>query len=187
MSVLLTNMGYQTIGMDISVKLLNNAKIACKDGNFFACDAEFLPIRKNVINYVLGISILHHLKISTCVEEIKRVTQKKSYFLFEEPNILNPFSAFGRKFFPMETHTIGEKQFYLPYLIYYFRQNNISVLQIKYLFFLTFPLSRFFKLFNIKIPIIFVNFYYYLETLFEKSFPINRLNASIILLGLFKK
>jgi len=33
-----------------------------------------------------------------------------------EPNLLNPVSGFGRKLFPMEAHTAGEKPFAFGFL-----------------------------------------------------------------------
>ena len=184
-SVLLSDIGYPTIGMDISVQQLNKAKIACKNGNFFACDAEFLPIRSEAVEFTIGISILYHLKVSKCLDEIERVSKKNSYFLFEEPNVLNPFSAFGRKLFPMDTHTIGEKPFFYPYFIQYFKHKTIF--SVHFFYFLAFPLSRFLKLFKIKLSRRFIIFYYYLETLSERIFPFNKINASIILVGQFLK
>lgn len=186
LSVVLSDFGFNVVGVDISANLLKNAKSACPMGDFVVCDAEKLPFNDGVFDHIVGISILHHLDISRSCSELKRISANGAEFLFEEPNLLNPFSALGRKFFPMETHTEGEKPFLLVHLKKTLSKFGLSS-KTTSLFFLAFPFSRLFKVIGTKPQLWVVELFSLFEEVATKIPLIRQLNASLILSGVICK
>jgi SAM-dependent methyltransferase len=180
LSLLLERWGYPSVGVDISPKMVQNAKIVCPEIDFVVCDAMRLPFKPAVFDFVIGISILHHLNLKGATDELKRVSFKPSTFLFMEPSLLNPFSAFGRKMFPMEAHTEGERPYTPNYLKNILISAGFSVEKIFSNFFIAFPLARFSKITNLNPPSGLVKLIYYFE-LFMVKIPIfHALNSNIV-------
>ena len=183
LSLLLSGWGFDVIGVDLSAYLLKNAKLSCPKAEFIACDCEILPFRNAVFNSMIGISILHHLNLKISCNELKRVLFNEANFIFEEPNLLNPFSEIGRKLFPMSTHSKGEKPFIPKHLETTLNELGFTSSETKYLFFIAFPVSRVFKIVKINAPSIMVKIFSLFENIMEKMPYINQLNSSIIIIG----
>ena len=183
LSVLLYRWGFNVVGMDVTANLLRKAKLACPEADFIVSDAEKLPFRDAVFDCIMGISILHHLNLEQGCNEIGRVSLNKSKFLFMEPNLLNPLSAFGRRFFPMETHTKGEKGFTPRYLRTTFKLAGFTVERYLILFFLAFPVARLFKIARIKPPSSLVKMISLFENVMEKMPGMRHLNSTIVAIG----
>lgn len=183
LSIILSKWGFEVVGIDISSKLVKNAQIASPQNAFIVCDGENLPFRDKAFGSVVGISILHHTNLDLSLNEIKRITKDEASFVFEEPNIFNPFSAIGRKLFPMETHTKGEKPFVPIYLKKKLKKFGFNCKDTDYLYFIAFPIARIFKLANIDSPLFVTRTISLFEELMEKIPYINRLNSSLIISG----
>ena len=180
LSILLRKLGFEFIGMDISKNMVRNAKIVCPACDFIICDAMRLPFKSDVFDFVIGISILHHLDLKPATDELGRVSLAHSNFLFMEPNLLNPFSAFGRRIFPMEAHTEGEKPYTPNQLKMALKFAGFSIEKIFAMFFLAFPIARLSKITNLKLPMLIIRITYYLELFMEKLPVLRNLNSNIV-------
>ena len=180
LSLLLRKWGFSFVGMDISRNMVKNAKIVCHDAEFIVCDAMRLPFRDGIFDFVIGISILHHLDLKQSTDELKRISVARSAFLFMEPSLLNPLSAFGRKMFPMEAHTEGEKPYTPEYLKTALRLAGFKVEQCFSMFFLAFPAARFSKITRLNPPSSLVRLTYFFERAMEKMPGIRYLNSNIV-------
>jgi len=183
LSLFLSKKDLSVIGIDINPFLVKHAKKLCPQVDFIVCDASLLPFRSAVLDCVIGIAILHHLNLKRSCKELRRVLHKNSKFLFMEPNILNPFTAIGRKLFPMHTHTKGEKPFLPKQLEASLKKFGFTVTETNYLFFITFPLARLFKMVEIKLSLIIVKIISLLEKIFESLPVIRRINSTIVFKG----
>lgn len=179
--------GFNSVGIDISRNMVRNAKIACHEADFIVCDAMRIPFKDDVFDFVIGISILHHLDLKHATYELKRISLARSVVLFMEPNLLNPFSAFGRKVFPMEAHTKGEKPYTPEYLKTALCLANFNVERCFAMFFLAFPAARFSKITRIQPPSSAVRLMYIFENIMEKMLVIRYLNSNIVVIGTVTK
>jgi len=183
LSKLICRWGFEVVGIDLSKRLIKIAKFVCREGDFVVCDAMRLPFKDDAFNFIIGISILHHLpKLSRAFSELKRVSVSHALCLFMEPNLLNPFSAFGRKFFPMEAHTKGEKPFAFGYLKAALRLTGFTVEKYFALFFIAFPIARLLKVTKMKLPPWMVKAILLFENVMEKMPFIRCLNSNIVAL-----
>jgi SAM-dependent methyltransferase len=180
LSILLQKWEFKSIGMDISRNMVKNAKIVCPKSDFIVCDAMRLPFKDDVFDFVIGISILHHLDLKLATDELKRISLARSAFLFMEPNLLNPLSAFGRKVFPMEAHTKGEKPYTPEYLNTALNIAGFNVERCFSMFFLAFPAARFSKIARLNPPSLLVKMTYFFEGVMEKMPGIRYLNSNIV-------
>jgi len=183
LSILLRKWGFRFVGMDISRNMVKNAKVVCHDAEFIVCDAMKLPFKDGVFDFVIGISILHHLNLKRSTDELKRVTFPRSAFLFMEPSLLNPLSAFGRKMFPMEAHTQGEKPYTPEYLKRALEIAGFEVERCFAMFFLAFPAARFSRITHLNPPSSLVRITYFLEGVMERMPGIRYLNSNIVALA----
>ena len=183
LSILFVRWGFDVVGMDVSKNMVKSANLVCHKADFIVCDAMRLPFRDGVFDFIIGISILHHLDLKHAFSELKRISLGRSVFLFMEPNSLNPLSALGRKFFPMEVHTKGEKQFTPKYLNDMLTLANFDVERCFALFFLAFPVARFFKIKRINPSSSLVKMTYLFENVMEKMPGIRYLNSNIVAIG----
>ena len=79
------------IGLDISLDLIRKAKDKTRDSPvvFIIADVESLPFKNNIFDAVIGVSILHHLKVDIAIREIRRILNKGGILVFSEQNMLN--------------------------------------------------------------------------------------------------
>jgi len=83
-------MGIKPIAVDISYGLLKKARKRNANIIFIQADAENLPFKDNVFDYVLGVSILHHLNLRSALKSIRSVLIDNGSMIFSEPNMANP-------------------------------------------------------------------------------------------------
>jgi SAM-dependent methyltransferase len=183
LSLLLLRWGFDVVGMDVSKNMVKSAKLVCHKADFIVCDAMRLPFKDEVFDFIIGIAILHHLNLKHAFNELKRISLARSVFLFMEPNSLNPLSAFGRKFFQMEAHTKGEKQFTPEYLKTALNLANFNVERYFALFFLAFPVARFSKIARMTPPSSLVKMTYQFENVMEKMPVMRGFNSNIVAIG----
>jgi SAM-dependent methyltransferase len=187
LSILLRKWGFKSVGLDISRHMVKNAKIVCPNADFIICDAMRLPFKDDIFDFVIGISILHHLNLKRATDELKRISITGSAFLFMEPNLLNPLSAFGRKIFPMEAHTHGEKPYTPQYLITALNMAGFTIERCFSLFFLAYPAARFSKVARLNPPSLLVKLTYSFEGAIEKIPGIRHLNSNIVAIAKTKR
>jgi len=98
-------------GVDISneaVNISNNKNIdRCE---FITCDAHELPFEKEVFDFVIVNSLLHHMNLKVVLKEISRVLKNDGGLFFREPLGINPLFQTYRKSTP-EARTEDEKPF----------------------------------------------------------------------------
>jgi SAM-dependent methyltransferase len=187
LSILLSGWGFDVVGVDLSAHLLKNAKLACPNAEFVVCDCEILPFRHAGFDSVIGISILHHLNLKIGCNEVKRVSSNEANFIFEEPNLLNPFSGIGRKMFPMSTHSKGEKPFMPKQITTALNELGFDFIEMNYLFFIAFPVSRVLRVTKIKLPFFIVKMFSLFERIMENMSYIKQLNSSLVIFGKIHK
>ena len=183
LSNILSIKGFNVVGIDINSNLLKVAKRTRSTSEFILSDAESLPFRENSFDNIIGIAILHHLILGRALKEIKRIGKPNFRLLFMEPNVLNPLSSFGRRLFPLEIHTIGEKPFLPSHLKASFEKNEIKVDYVTYIFFMTFPVARLLKLLEIRLPNVINKLIFWIETSLEKIPILRGLNSNIVITG----
>lgn len=93
----LVGLGATLIASDITFEVLKRAAGKgefLKAGNicFEMDDAESLSIKDNSLDFVSGISILHHLDYRKALKECHRVLKEGGQIFFSEPNRLNPIT-----------------------------------------------------------------------------------------------
>jgi SAM-dependent methyltransferase len=183
LSAFLRSKGFDVVGVDISAHLLRNARKLCSGTELIVCDAEKLPLKGSAFDCVIGIAILHHLQLERSCREIRRVLCEKSRFVFMEPNSLNPLSSIGRRFFPTEAHTKGEKQFVPNYLKAALSQIGFAPEKYFNLFFFTFPLARLFKTARIRPCSIIIKMASSFESVIQRMPGIKQMNSTIVAIG----
>lgn len=82
--------GIDITAFDISLDLLGLAKEKQCVNKILAADAEFLPFRDESFDFVVGVSVLHHLDIERSLREIRRVLKPGGKVILSEPNMANP-------------------------------------------------------------------------------------------------
>jgi SAM-dependent methyltransferase len=187
LSSLLGKWGLEFVGADVSRNMVRSAKVLCRNADFVVCDAMRLPFKQGSFDFIIGISILHHLDLKRATDELKRISVSRSAFLFMEPSLLNPLSAFGRRVFPMEAHTKGEKQYTPTYLKTALSQAGFEIEKCFAMFFLAFPVARFSRMTRLSPPTVLVRFTYFLEGVMERIPAIKYLNSNIVAIAKTKR
>lgn len=89
---MLAQHGFQTIGIDLSHKLLAAGKAQRPSLAMVAGDVELLPLASASLDLILFSGILHHLPDQArCAAEAFRVLKPGGAFVAFDPNRLNPF------------------------------------------------------------------------------------------------
>jgi SAM-dependent methyltransferase len=97
--------GVHVTAIDISPECLRRAMERVELANrpnlrFVAHDLAALPYTDDSFDAIVGSSILHHIDLSRCLPELRRVLKPGGRFVFAEPNALNPIVVlqghFGR-------------------------------------------------------------------------------------------
>jgi len=86
------------IASDVTFNLLQRAQenkvFKEADKLTFQTDgAEFLPFNDECLDFVCGISILHHLDFRRAFKECHQVLKRDGEFFFLEPNLLDPITV----------------------------------------------------------------------------------------------
>jgi len=82
--------GLRPVAVDISYDLLKKAKDQSPHVVFIQADAENLPFKEDIFDYVIGVSVLHHLNINAVLKSIRSVLRGGGMVIFSEPNMVNP-------------------------------------------------------------------------------------------------
>lgn len=89
---LLSKLGYEAIGLDLSPKLIALARSKYPKVEFLEGDVEQLPFADNSLDGVLLSGLVHHLPDpSRCAREVFRVLKSGGSFVAFDPNRMNPF------------------------------------------------------------------------------------------------
>jgi len=134
------------IGIDISDISIKKAKNMLRETdskvNLIIGNCEKTKFDNDKFDIVYGTGILHHLNISTCVDEIFRILKSNGKFVFIEPLGTNPFINFYRKLTPksrsVDEHPLVKRDFDLI-------KKKFTNIKIKYYGFLTLIFFPFYK------------------------------------------
>jgi SAM-dependent methyltransferase len=110
----LSQYGCQVIGVDISAEQIRKAIAFAGFPNvsYIIGDAEYLSLRANVADTIWCRAILHHLpNLGKAIAEFRASSKEGSVLIAAEPGLLNPVAMMGRRFFPTDVHTRGERPF----------------------------------------------------------------------------
>ena len=133
-------------GIDISevsiLKAKNKIKQSRSKIELFVDNCEQTKFNSNNFDIVYGTGILHHLNISVCLDEIKRILKPGGELIFIEPLGTNPLINFYRKLTPksrsQDEHPLVKLDFDLI-------EKKFINTQIKYYGFLTLIFFPFYK------------------------------------------
>jgi len=97
----LAKTGAKIYALDISPELLSVAQERVKSSQvaIFCGNAYSLAFEAEMFDFVVGLSVLHHLDIDRALCEFWRVLRKGGKVVFSEPNMLNPQIILERVFF----------------------------------------------------------------------------------------
>lgn len=114
-SMILTGRGARVFGIDISPKLIAQARASAakigSNGNapeFVVGDAHHTPFGDAMFDYVVGNGALHHLDLEKAFTEIARVLKPGGQAVFQEPMYQHPLLWTLRWLTP-KTHTADER------------------------------------------------------------------------------
>lgn len=175
------------VGIDIAKPQLIKALRLKKSNNceFMVCDAEFLPFRNNSFSSIVCRSTLHHISNwNVMLVQIFKVLKEKGVLILLEPGLLNPIAFMGRKFFPTNVHTSGERPF-IPFFLKRQVELKFKVIKASYYYMFSHILPILYKSFGIsnglkKLSII--DYVYYLDELLLKT-PLRQLCWSFIIVA----
>lgn len=141
-----TGSSSETVGVDISSGQICRAKEKCAKLHkihLVVADAENLPFRGESFDSMFCKSILHHLPhLPRALIEARRVIKHDGlFFIAAEPGLLNLIAAIGRKFFPSNVHTPGEKAFIFSHLTKLIKGLGFVEIQTKYFHLITHGLA----------------------------------------------
>ena len=96
-AISLEKLGFNTVGIDNSSKLLNIAKRNAKKHKakckFLEADIRNLPFKNNSFDIVLSAGIIEHVpEIEKCIKEIARVLKKEGYLIIHVPHKISIFT-----------------------------------------------------------------------------------------------
>ncbi len=112
-AIFLAERGAKVVGIDISSEAIKQAKEKAKQKGldnllmFEQMDAENLQYADNSFDFVYGVSILHHLQLSSAYHEIARVLKPSGRALFLEPLGHNPIINYFRAKTPHLVHRMS--------------------------------------------------------------------------------
>ena len=107
------------VSLDISPQLLEIARDETEKKNvtFFCSNAYELGFKDDTFDYIVGMSILHHLDIDRALREIFRVLRNGGKMVFSEPNMLNPQIFAERMFFRRYFHNTPDETAFIRFLL----------------------------------------------------------------------
>jgi len=129
---LLSKLGYQATGLDLSPKLIALARAKYSGVAFLEGDVEHLPFPDESLDGVLLSGLVHHLPDPTrCASEVYRVLKRGGSFAAFDPNRMNPFMYLYRDrsspFYSSVGVTENERPVLARQIAATFRQAGFSV------------------------------------------------------------
>ncbi|MFQ5736667.1 MAG: methyltransferase domain-containing protein [Thermodesulfobacteriota bacterium] len=120
--------------LDVSYELLDLARKKKGAGKAaFSCASAYeLGFRDGSFDYVIGMSVLHHLDMDKALSEFSRVLKDGGRLIFSEPNMLNPHIFAERFFFREYFHNSPDETAFVRFLLkrkmtqYGFREISIQ-------------------------------------------------------------
>ncbi|UCH14672.1 MAG: class I SAM-dependent methyltransferase [Bacteroidales bacterium] len=111
--------GAEIVAIDISPDLIDVAKdnIVASNLKYRVDNAYSMSFKDEEFDYVVGSSVLHHLKVNSAIAEIYRVLKRGGKIAFTEPNMMNPQIAL-QKNIPFIKRLAGDS----PYEKAFFRR-----------------------------------------------------------------
>lgn len=97
----------EILATDLSPELIEQAKTKYPDLHFQVADAMNIQEPGESFDAVFGNSIIHHLDIDLCLNEVFRLLKPGGRFCFAEPNMLNP-QIFIQKNVPFIKKWLGD-------------------------------------------------------------------------------
>jgi len=96
----LAKTGAKILAIDISPDLLDRARERVRSSNvtFLCANAYELECEDNTFDFIVGMSVLHHLEVGKALREFHRVLKPGGRIAFSEPNMLNPQIFIERHF-----------------------------------------------------------------------------------------
>lgn len=187
LSRILSPKGYNVIGLDSSKKLINNATRADPISKFLVGNALRLPFKEDTFQLIIGVAVLHHLKITDALDECNRVLKRGGFILFMEPNSLNPLMALGRRVLPSTIHTEDERPIYFHKLKKELIELGFELQTVQYLFPYSFCISYLLGIVgsnkSVSLAKMIEPFVAKSENLFEKMPIINRMGSTIVVIA----
>jgi SAM-dependent methyltransferase len=102
--------------INISEKEIAKGKTLTRDSQwlpeFHLMDAHKLEFDDSSFDVVFGSAILHHLNLTTALDEVRRVLRPSGVIVFKEPLDMNPLGILVRRLTP-NARTVDEKPFRL--------------------------------------------------------------------------
>lgn len=134
------------VGIDIAKPLLLKIKDSMPNRCLLVlCDAEKLPFMSEAFETLVCRATLHHLPNTLiALDELFRVLKRSGTMLLHEPGLLNPIAMIGRKFFPTNIHTPGERSF-VPMILREKVSLKFRVMEMNYYYLLSHLLPIFWK------------------------------------------
>lgn len=105
--------------LDVSHELLLQAKKKkeAKKAAFSCTSAYELGFMDKSFDFVIGMSVLHHLDIDRALKEFSRVLKDGGRIIFSEPNMLNPHIFAERFFFRERFHNSPDETAFVRFLL----------------------------------------------------------------------
>lgn len=194
--MLLASQNLLTIGVDVSRESLAVAKEwsvelgVAKYVHFIRCDAEFLPLRNAIFDFIVCSEVIEHLDIPEYgLKEISRVIDPKGCAIITLPNLFSyywmrfSFSYSILQFLGRGQDTLAEKHTSFPVwrTLRLLKKNNLLIVNITSTNIIPLPFSLWRRL---------INFYPHIIKLFERiegglaaKTPFKYLGSSIIVLA----
>ena len=89
---LLSEKGFNTVGVDLSYRLLSRNSRGVSPVSLVTGDVEMLPFSSDSLDHILLSGLVHHLPDpSHCAHEVARTLKSGGKFFAFDPNRMNPF------------------------------------------------------------------------------------------------
>ena len=155
-TTMLAKTGFMVLATDISTSMIRITKMKILkllkseqkklDIEYLVCDANFLPFREEICDYVVSVNVINHIpEWNKTVREVNRVLKKNKFFIVNFPLIHSICLPFAVTVNLRKKSLLGEvysKWFSLKEVIRVLTKNYFSICDMIGLFIPPFPFSR---------------------------------------------